>query len=355
MPVLAENSLVRRKRLFWLGAMVVASAGLLFVWWPHEPTYKGKTVAAWFRDFRSSKPHYWRSVPSQLLANSAGVIDFKMLDEKMWLRDPAAEGLRALGTNSAIYLASQIRDGGSRWNRWYRTTLPKLPNWARARLPPLPLQPRVNYDATIALMAVARDSAPAIPILSAGLKDPSCSQACMEALDRLAFVSVLERLGGKADPAFEELSQYKSLTHACNNIRWIRPGTPLAARILTEALSFPAVELRRRAVFELNRFGSEAAVAVLSLGRALADGDSEVRQGAAYALESLGPLAAPAAPDLVAVLKGQEQELRYLATRALRSIGTNSPLVLPALTQLTNDANAMVRTAAHRGLERFEH
>jgi len=89
---------------------MVASGLLYFALRSSAPLYQGKTSAQWFREFQAAATRHWTI---QFVNPSFAPGSLRVLDLQALLREPAANGLRALGTNAAVYLGHQFarKDG----------------------------------------------------------------------------------------------------------------------------------------------------------------------------------------------------------------------------------------------------
>jgi hypothetical protein len=384
-----------RRRLIWLtGLCVLVGVGIwVLVGRSNEPRYQGKTAAQWFQAFELTKTNYNRvqtrslaygasvgpmssgiiaqlrppetsstnryrvTVPavsgqsqmifiSQMARTSNYVVTVR--DDFGLAQDHTVNGLRALGTNAALYLAHEIRRGESPWTSWYQTKFTKFPS-ALKRLAPDPPAPRalIQNDAAFVLGNLGTATAAAMPVLMEGLKDPNPAS-------RLNCVFVLRKLNfplDEVDVILQELARNGKRSHALEIATALELRTPLTARLLAEDLASPDLTTRKNAAQSLKYFGPTARIVAPNLAASLKDTSEDVRFAAAGALEALGPDAEEAVLELADGLKSEDSEMRYLCARALSCIGTGAVVALPALIQATNDSHEMVRRAATRALE----
>ncbi len=291
-----------------------------------KPTYQGKTGEQWFREFFAASEHY--RVP--LIARDpsgpspASVTTTWTIDVDRWERDPAADALRALGTNAALYFGEQVRRRDSIWATPYRKLFFTRPAPLRA-VAPYPPVPRdmVRSDLAFALTLLGTNAAPALPALIDSLTDcgPYSRQQVIGAVRQLPFNR--EDL----NPVLEKLRGTGQLANGLCCVAELGIRTPTAARLLRDALSAPDLSIRRSAASQLQYFGPEAVVALPALARALTDNDQELRYNAAVALETLGPKAQPAVPSLIQATNDTSVMVRRAATRALQKITSSPPAV----------------------------
>jgi HEAT repeat protein len=351
-----------------------------------EPRYQGKTAAQWFQAFELAKTNYNRvqirsfvpmgqvtiaqvwlpasnsinrtriqapalSGQSQMFVTSrlVGTSNFvsTVRDDFALAQDHTVNGLRALGTNAALYLAQEIRRGESPWTSWYQTKFAKLPAGLK-RVAPDPPAPRalIQNDAAFVLGNLGIATTAAMPILIEGLKDsnPASRVNCIAALQRLNFrIDEVEMI-------LQEIARKGNRRQALEIANALGLHTPLTARLLAEDLANPDLTTRKNAAQTLKYFGPNAKIVAPNLAASLKDSSEDVRFAAAGALEALGPDAEVAALELADGLKSEDSEMRYLCARALSCIGTGAVVVLPALIQATNDSHEMVRRAATRAL-----
>jgi hypothetical protein len=290
---------------------MVASGLLCYALRSSAPLYEGKTSAQWFREFQTAVTRHWTiqvvSVPS-----APGSV--RILDEQALLCDPAANGLRALGTNAAVYLGHQFAREDGVLARTYWKLYRRLPASIKGTLPKPPVvRNQVRRDIGLALRALGTNASAAAPSLITALRssDGFTIRTTLATLQRLEF----DR--HELDSLLESWSKAGQHTNVVQVVTQLQVRTAVAARCLARALSTGDPVLRRSCVNELERFGAAAALALSPLTAALKDPDEQVRYGAA---------------------------------RALEAIGNGAGTAIPALTQATNDASIMVQRASARAL-----
>ena len=192
---------------------------------------------------------------------------------------------------------------GARQDRWRGRSLGEWQGDLRDS------SPRVRAEA---ISALAFFGAPAVPALTAALRDPDAQS----------------RVGAA-----------RSLGH-------IGPEAADAVTALTQALRDGDARVRFDAAVALGRIGPPARDAVPALGRALRDPAGEVRVGAALGLAGMGPAAQEMVPPLADALRDSNAVLRMSAASALGSIGPAAKPAVPALIVALRDSNTSVRTNA---------
>ena len=382
-----------RRQLLVAAAILLLGAGLgLYVWKARGPTYRGRTTAQWFREFRAAEGRhqmtngiFWVVLPNGALgasqaaslgrAPSAGSLWFPRsvgarvpgrppigrmpvgpsalawnVDVQGLLKDPAADALRALGTNALPYLVDQFRREDSRLtlaysDLYYRKFPPRLRSIA-----PRPPTPRavIRLEAAWALSALGSKALPAAPALLESLKGafsfPVGPSTILDILRKLPFEP------READPVLDDLCRQNRLSQAMEVVRNLGLHTPGATRVLFGALSSKDASLRISGVALLALWAQQTALVAPALAGALKDSDAQVAYAAARILGRLHPRPFAALPALVRALKAGDGELRYQAARALEDWGADALPALPALLEATNDPNPMVQRVSARAV-----
>jgi hypothetical protein len=267
------------------------------------------------------------------------------------LNDPAADALRALGTNAVPYLEGQLRKREKGWERKYRQLYGRLPPAIR-KLAPSPSRPRelIQVDAAWALVALGTNAGSGVKaVIEVYASEPQMRRlgALNESLRQLEWPPEA------FDRALADFTRRGEFTDAVRTIETFELASLRALCTLTNALVSTNALTKENAIHQLRRFGSRAAFALPALRTALTDPDLTVRQSAAWVLEYYGPDAAPALAELTVALNAADGELRYRAARALEAMGTNALPAAAALAAATNDANTMVQTVAERALKKL--
>ena len=277
-----------------------------------EPTYQGKTSAEWFREFQMAAPRHWTVVVHNpgLPPGSGLTLDLQGL-----LHDQAADGLRGLGTNAAVYLGRKFAWKEGTLIRSYRKWYVGLPSSIRGFMPRPPVSREyLRMEIGWALQALGpRSAEAAVPwlITTLGNGDDSATRAALRELQRLQFD------GHQLDPILEDWSRKGQHTNVVQAVAELHVRTAVAVSCLVGALSAGDPALRRTCVFELEQFRGSGL---------------------------------PAAPKLTAALKDPDDEVRYGAARALEATGSGATAAIPALRQATNDTSVMVQRASARAL-----
>lgn len=233
------------------------------------------------------------------------------------LREPAANGLRALGTNAAVYLGRQFARKDGTLARTYGKLYFGLPASLKGFLPKPPAtRSYVRMEIGYALQALGTNASVAAPSLITDLRsgDQFTVRSTVTKLQRLVF----DR--HELDSLLEGWSKAGQLTNVVQVVAELQVRTAVAARCLARALSSGNLALRRSCLNELERFGAAAALALSSLTAALKDPDDEVRYAAARALEAIGNGAAAAIPALMLTTNDASVMVQRASARALRVI-----------------------------------
>jgi HEAT repeat protein len=130
-------------------------------------------------------------------------------------------------------------------------------------------------------------------------------------------------------------------------------ASPDLPKALAAMLDDSCVDVRRAAASALGRFGASAAGALAALDSALGDTDPTVRRVAAESnrvIKAHSAEVASAIEGWLGDLTSGDAAVRYSATEALGLMGPPAVLAVPALTRLLNDADEVVRGAAHTAL-----
>ena len=307
----------KRARIVALGVLVVAALWLT-IWQvrrQHRVTFQGKTAEEWFREFCAAESHY--GVPQRYRFSGSNMA-FVTPDLGRWFRDPAADGLRGLGTNAALYLAREFRRDDPSWAPGYWKFFVKLPGPLKAMSPKPPV-PRsyVRLQIASALQAMGADGAAAVPSLIEGLKGPDRSTRSII----MRTLRSLPRQPGAYDSVLDDLARRAQFPAALEVVENLGIRTQKAGAILGEALAAGDLETRRRSVRQLRYLGPNAAFAIPALILTLTNGDSELRYSATSALADIGPAARSAVPALGRLANDSSEMVQHAAARALLAIG----------------------------------
>src|SRR5262249_42208219 len=159
---------LQRKQLVTAGvALGIVGAMVYLLARSKEPTYQGKTSAQWFWEFRAAKARLFAQTAKTMPGFGPGMpfLVFSF-DERQLARDPAAAGLRALGTNAALCLAREFCRGDASWALPYRRFLTKVPS-SRVKFLPNAPEPRsfVREEVAQALGLLGTNAPSAIPAM----------------------------------------------------------------------------------------------------------------------------------------------------------------------------------------------
>jgi HEAT repeat protein len=206
---------------------------------------------------------------------------------------------------------------------------------------------RQRLSAVLALGEAGREALPALPELTAVLKDS-------QVLVRRAAAQTLAGLGADAAPAAAKLAQA------------LRDPDPLVRQLSAQALSEigePAVPallnalkdsdgaVRAMVVWALDGLSARGPEVVKALAHAaVKDSHGSVRRLALSALANMADEAKDAVPLLVGLLRDKEANLRTTAAIVLVKIGKDS---VPELVKLLKDSSADVRLSAIQTLSQF--
>jgi len=299
--------------------VIVGLIGLIGwqIWRERPPTYHGKTAAQWFREFSSAQRNQVVGRGPAVRGAQVVSVVFYSTGSADRFHHPAAEGLRALGTNAVLCLANEIVRVERPWGRWeptYTKIYVKLPKFFQglAPAPPIP-QVIVRQEAIAALRVLGTNSAAAVPLLRDRLPgaDPFIRAELIDALRFLPY------RGADFDPVLDAVAGRAGFGAAMDLIGKLRLTTPNACTVL---------------------------------GAALMTGDASMKQRALLQLTYIGPNARLAVPALITVLTNTDKELRYSAASALAEMGPDARSAAPALAPLTNDVSELVQHAARRAL-----
>lgn len=286
----------RRKLLLLsitVAGVVIATAGLVRLLNTPEPTYQGKTVSAWFKEYKT--PNTW---------------------------NPAATGLRALGSNAVPYLVRQVSPSFTDRPLYIRV-FTNLPPVIKRRLPNPWTRQFNRYRAVSALAGLGEQARPASPVLLSLLRKPDSVLPRRETAGALRSLRLAQTEIDQVTLEFGRKGQYADALEIAGLTGWEQPDV---ARLLGRILRAPDPKLRQEAIRLLERDGVSAVPALAEITEALADSDGEVRYFAVRSIETL------------------QRE----------GIITNNPAVISALRRGLNDEKVTVRNVSRRTLLRID-
>ncbi|MBI3862029.1 MAG: HEAT repeat domain-containing protein [Planctomycetia bacterium] len=181
----------------------------------------------------------------------------------------------------------------------------------------------VRQEAALALAAVGKKAAPAVPHLTAGLADP-------EPAVRGALLSAVAAIGPDAADAL--------------------PG-------VIKALADPVYPVRYAASYAVGRIGPPAKVTAPLLEVNLLDSDPLLQFASAWALVNVEPdrpgLAGKCLEALRWGLKSSDARTREEAAQALGALGSDARPAVPDLESLKKDSDASVHKSASEALQKI--
>jgi len=207
--------------------------------------------------------------------------------------------------------------------------------------------PRQRLTAVLALGEAGREAVPALPELTAALKDS-------QVLVRRAAAQTLAGLGTDGAPAVPALA--RALRDPDYSVRQLASQAlsevgELAIPPLLEALKEPDWVVRATVVMTLDGLSSRGPEVVKALAQAVAkDVHQTVRRLALYALANMAEDAKDAVPHLASLLRDKDGNLRTTAALALVKIGKDS---IAELLKILGDPSADARLAAIQTLSQF--
>jgi HEAT repeat protein len=189
--------------------------------------------------------------------------------------------------------------------------------------------------------------------------------------------------GGDAERLLIELQSedLEVRREAARELGTLKPSTPEVYSALGISITDPDREVRRLSCYALGEIGTTDTEA---LATALTDSEMSVRLAAAYALLKIeaghteavavlsramlagdggvivgvtkgGPQAAWAVPTLTRLLADSRPGIRRLAAEGLGKIGSASQTAMPALEKALKDQDDRVREAATQAIELIQH
>jgi hypothetical protein len=178
------------------------------------------------------------------------------------------------------------------------------------------------------------------------------------ARDRRLAAAGFQMLGPAAKPAFPELARLFQDPELAQTVGWaILTVGPEAIAVLRGGLLNSNVAIRYASASALSSAGTNGAVAVPDLIRALKDPHYAVRAAAAGALGRLHCEPARVVPTLAASLKDPDPIVRRVAVTALGEFGREASASVPALRQFltsTDPTDVCWQGETRKALENIE-
>ena len=330
-----------------------------------EPSYKGRPINYWFREYCLAWP------------NASGA------------PEPITDAIRAmgLGSDAVPYLVRELlstnQDSGIR--KWYVRLADSLPLTLQRGLPRSISADRRRDKASDALFYTKPSAYVLLRLLTNALNSPDVTQR-----QRALFV-----LGGAGDGAqsavpylVAALKDPDTIARSIAALSLKLLGSEAASAVpdLIEALNDPRIQWN--AVAALGNAGSDGKSALPALNRLLDTGsnrdrlniaaaiykidptqsaafaiiidalkqknDPKLRRDAAWTLRAMGPVARDAVSDLVEAVKDQNLEVWRTALDALKKIATDNRAAIPALLEKLNSPQAGDRINAAAWLVRID-
>jgi HEAT repeat protein len=273
-------------------AAILIVAGFIAFFHAPEPSYQGKTVAAWIDDY---------------VALNAANHTFQASDPGE--RAAVTEAFKEMGTNCIPFIFRRLERQDAPMRTRYRALWPKLPKILQRLLP----APKPVLDANAASMLVGYSGGAPVELCLLAVKSPSST------VREVAVRGIHDSINPRLAPRQSDL---------------IIPE-------MTALLNDPSKFVRLWSAGTLGMIGPKASNAVPVLIVALHDNDVGptpgskvyVRAWTATALGRIGPPAGSAVPDLTMLLSDPDVNLRWKAAYAIWQINSNAEITLPVMVQ----------------------
>jgi HEAT repeat protein len=304
---------IRRQKLLLtlLLAVIVVGPLVVYLIWPREPSYQGKTLSAWIEPF-------CRETPTGIFT-PGGPQYFEQLQ-------PTRRAVAQIGTNAVPFLIARLEYRESTVKRTMRRLLEKQPISAFKMS-----DPRCSRIRGIRALAVLGPAAqPAVPALAAQLKtDPTLA-------DHLIYA--LSGIGPEGMRAL--VNQY---TNAGPSVRM-----QIATVLMSPSSTYRGENVSRLAVEQI-----PCDIMVEGLSRVALDPLKHFQIPAIQQLMLIGPAASNAVPVLLKIVEEPNSLRRQMAIHALGQIKARPDLVVPALTNLLDSGDMRTQIAARSALRAF--
>ncbi|MBI4663870.1 MAG: HEAT repeat domain-containing protein [Verrucomicrobia bacterium] len=319
----------KRLKVVLVSALVVmAGVAIWQLWFAREPTFQGKPVRFWFRQY---------------------VLSFSPE------REQALETMAEIGGNAVPFLARMLNRNESRLTQAYRSLWAKLRPSVKAWLPAPIEPPRLHTDAATCLSRLGQSFNTAVaPLIEAAKHShPETKLAAVRALRDIGpqtkeVVAAVAQVAATTDVGIrrEAFFALQALSSSTREKSVLQPAIP----VLMAGLSDQDGTIRVRAISALKALGPDAKEALpplQSMLRNLAE-DKELAFEAAHALIRIDPSFSESVFPFFLRELGELKDRRLILPliHALPSFGSAAKSAVPALIQLLGDAEEQVRTEA---------
>lgn len=354
---ITQRSRPAKKAKIIVGLVVIVGAVVFWALRSSEPSYQGKGLNAWLRDF--DKPF-----------ETTFLVSFQDMPED------ALEAVRQLGTDSLPTLLTQIqaKDSpavGKLYDLWDKQSVikfrptPAVVKQRRASialaalgpkaLPALPrLEKMLGNEHTLrpASLAIAYMGPEGVHVLTNALSstNPVIRRECMEAL------SSVQSGGAVAIPVLiASLRDQDAMIQgrAALALAVIREEPSVAIPALTEMLT-KTNSARHEAVMALGQYGLMATSAIPMLLECLVADDTMTRSSTRTALRRIGAETNAIIAVLTNALTNSEINLRRFAINTLAGYGQAASNAVPALILCLNDPVFVIHNAASNALANID-
>jgi HEAT repeat protein len=325
-----------RKPIKVLLFLFVGVVGLL-VWFalsPGEPSYNGRSLSSWFKQYYSS---------GQFAAWDPG------------LNAEASTALNVIGSNALPFLLEQAfsteQDSAFRKNLGPEFSR-SLPNWC----PKFWSHDTMREEAMQAILGIKPPASLLLPQLEKPLSEANVT-------NRLRAIFLLGALGEGGEAGVPRLLQAldddnpRSRILALQSLKWLGPKAGAAVPRLTELLQ--AEESRSNHLYQgiayaLGAIGSNAAPAIPALKKLFnTETNQDARTAMAMGLCQIDGRQEEALAFLVGLLKSPTSTKQELAARYLGQLGPNASVAISALLDAIDSDRIVVSMAAVDALKKM--
>jgi len=308
----------RGKVLVWVVAVAVVAAVVWGAVRSVEPSYRGKRLSAWLREF----------------------------DHVDDVRDVAGarEAVRNIGTNALPVMVEMLGGSDTYWRRTLTHLLGKqsVIHW----------RPRMakedQYAALQAFEALGTMAEPAIPRIAALLTQPDAVDAAACALAEIGPAALPTLIGALTNQNVVGRASIPFCLAQMPGDK--RPRVPVLLECLRDA--DPAV--RFAGVLALGTVRVEGATVVPALVPLMLDSAPRVRCHAAQAMGRYAMLPELVVPALVRGINDPDAMTRMYSISGLAAFGQDAASAMPALEKAANSPDALTSNRAKRVLRRVQ-